>query len=139
VPKHVRVHPGQVDAGLVGQVVQPAGRGVPVHPSILTVPQDQALFPVVDGAGDSALHGRWQRGQDDLAAFAVDLQHPVAVLLTQVLDVRAGRGQWRAGEWSWTIVPLTSQCSAEHLIHGGSRATGGRGVHLCFDPGDRQP
>ena len=89
VPEHVRVHPGKVDPGLVGQVVQATGRGVPVHPPALPVPQDRPLLTAVDGAFDRTLHG-WRQGcQDDLAALATDLEDPVAVLLTQVLDVRA--------------------------------------------------
>ena len=42
-------------------------------------------------AGDRAVHGAgdcgWERGENDLAAFAADLQDSVAVFLTEVGDV----------------------------------------------------
>ena len=47
-----------------------------------------AVLAVVEGAFDRALNSWGQRGQDDLAALAADLEHPVGVLLAQVLDHR---------------------------------------------------
>jgi hypothetical protein len=63
---------------------------VPVHPGTAAVKQDRPARAVpgcpVDGPAD-----RWrQRDQDDLGALAAHVQHPVAVLLAEVGDVRAG-------------------------------------------------
>ena len=41
---------------------------------------------LVDGAADCG----WQRDEDDLGAFAAHAQHPMAVLFTQVGNVRPG-------------------------------------------------
>jgi hypothetical protein len=48
-------------------------------------PVDRSVSGAVSGAADSG----WQRDQDDLAALAAHAQDPVAVLLTQVVDVGA--------------------------------------------------
>jgi hypothetical protein len=87
--EHVRVCPGDLDAGGFGEVPQAAGGCVPVHPGAAAVEQDRPADPggycPVDGPAD---RGR-QRDQDDLGALAAHPQHPVAVLLAEVGDVRA--------------------------------------------------
>ena len=82
--------PGRLDAGGLGELTQAAGGRVPVHPGAPAVEQDRPAHPrsdrPVDGPAD-----RWRQGhQDGLGAFAAHAQHPVAVLLTKVGDVRAG-------------------------------------------------
>ena len=90
VTEHVRVRPGDLDASGFGEPVQAAGGRVPVHPGAAAVEQDrpagtQAYGPV-DGPAD-----RWrQRDQDDLGALAAHAQHPVAVFVAEVSDVRGG-------------------------------------------------
>jgi hypothetical protein len=42
--------------------------------------------PAVDGPSDRG----WQRHEDDLVALADHAQHPMAVFLAEVSDVRAG-------------------------------------------------
>jgi hypothetical protein len=88
--EHVRVCPGDLDAGGLGETVQAAGGRVPVHPGAAGAQQDRPAFPgagrPVDGPAD---RGR-QRDQDHLGALAADPQHPVAVFLAEVGDVRAG-------------------------------------------------
>ena len=86
--EHMRVCPGDLDAGGFGEVVQASGGGVPVHPGAAAVEQDRPAHAgsdcPVDGPAD-----RWrQRDQDDLGALAAHAQHPVAVLLAEVGDVR---------------------------------------------------
>ena len=90
VAEHVRMSPGDLDAGGFGESPQTAGGRVPVHPPAAAVEQDRSARAVrdrtVDGPAD-----RWrQRDQDDLGAFAAYAQHPVAVLFAEVGDVRAG-------------------------------------------------
>jgi hypothetical protein len=82
---------GDLDAGSFGEVPQPAGGRVPVHPGAAGVQQDRPAGPgaccPVNGPADC-----WgQRDQDDLGAFAAYAQHPVAVLFAEVGDIRAGR------------------------------------------------
>ena len=85
----MRVRPDDPYAGSLGEPAQAPGGRVPVHPGAACVEQDRSAGPgtcgLVDGAADS---GR-QRDQDDPGAFAAHAQHPVAVLLTEVGDVRA--------------------------------------------------
>ena len=50
MPEHVRVHPGHADAGCAGQVFEPAGGGVAVHPPANRVAQDRPVGAAVDGA-----------------------------------------------------------------------------------------
>jgi hypothetical protein len=90
VAEHVRVCPGDLDAGGFGKPVQAAGGRVPVHPGAAGVQQDRPADPgsyrPVDGPAD---RGR-QRDQDDLGALAAYAQDPVAVFLAEVGDVGAG-------------------------------------------------
>jgi hypothetical protein len=84
------VRPGDPDAGAPGELVQAAGGRVPVHPGAAAVEQDRPAHAgsarPVDGPAD-----RWrQRDQDDLGALAAHTEDPVAVLLAEVGDVRAG-------------------------------------------------
>jgi hypothetical protein len=88
--EHVRVRPGHLDPGGLGEVVQAACSRVPVHPGAAAVEQDRPARAgsgrPVDGAGDS-----WrERDQDDLGALAAHPQDPVAVLFAEIGDVRAG-------------------------------------------------
>ena len=82
--------PGELDAGGLGEVPQAAGGRMPVHPGAAGVQQDRPAAPggyrPVNGPAD---RGR-QRDQDDLGALAAHAQDPVAVLLAEVGDVRAG-------------------------------------------------
>ena len=82
--------PGGLDAGSCGEPAQAAGGRVPVHPGAAAVEQYRPVSAVgyrpVDGPAD----GWRQRDQDDLGALAAHAQHPVAVLLAEVGDVRAG-------------------------------------------------
>jgi hypothetical protein len=91
VTEHVRVGPGDLDAGGLGEVAQAAGGRVPVHPGAAGIQQDRPADPgtycPVDGPAD-----RWrQRHQHDLGALVAYPQHPVAVLLAEICDVRASR------------------------------------------------
>jgi hypothetical protein len=45
VAKHVRVRPGDLDAGGLGEAVQAAGGRVPVHPGAAAVDQDRPARP----------------------------------------------------------------------------------------------
>jgi len=74
-----------------GERGQPAGGRVPVHPPAVPVEQQRPADPIGDGAIDRAGDRRRQGCQHGLAAFAPDFQHPMAVLLAQVGDVRAAR------------------------------------------------
>ena len=90
VAQHVRVGPGDLDAGGLGEVPQAAGGRVPVHPGAVAVKQDRPPNPgaycPVDGPAD-----RWrQRDQDELGALAAHPQDPVAVFFAEVGDVRGG-------------------------------------------------
>jgi hypothetical protein len=66
------------------------GSGVPVHPLAAPVPQDRTSLAARDGAVDGSGDRGRQRDKDGLAALAVDAQHPVAVFLAEIVDVRAG-------------------------------------------------
>jgi hypothetical protein len=90
VTKHMRVRSGDLDAGVLGESAQAAGRGVPVHPGAAAIEQDRPAYPVSGRLVDSVSDGWWQRDQDHLGALAAYAQDPVAVLLAQVGDVRAG-------------------------------------------------
>ncbi len=90
VSEHVRVCPGDVDAGGSGEVAQAAGGRVPVQPGASAVEQDGPAGAVPDSPVDGP-PDRWrQRHQDDLGALAAHAQHPVAVFLAEIGDVRAG-------------------------------------------------
>jgi hypothetical protein len=76
--------------GKRGEPPQPACGCVPVHPGAVAVEQDRRAGAGADCLVDGPA-GRWrQRDQDNLGAFAADVQHPVAVLFAQVGDVAAG-------------------------------------------------
>ena len=82
--------PGNAHASSAGQVPQPAGCGVAVHPGAAAVEQDRPAGAGADRAIDSAPDRRWQRDQHDLGAFAAHAQHPVAVFFAKVSDVGTG-------------------------------------------------
>ena len=90
VAEHVRVRPGRLDAGGSGEVAQTAGGRVPVHPGAAAVEEDWPAGAVPDGPVDGPPDCWRQRHQDDLGALAAYAQYPVAVLLAEVDDVRAG-------------------------------------------------
>ena len=75
-------------AGRCGQVPEPPGRSVAVHPPAEHVPQNRPVGTVADSAFDRPGHGGRQRDQDDFAAFASHAQDAVAVLFAEVGDVR---------------------------------------------------
>ena len=54
VPAHVGVHPGDGDAGLLGQPPQPAGGAVSVHSATSGGEQDRADGPASDGLFDGS-------------------------------------------------------------------------------------
>jgi hypothetical protein len=62
-----------------------------VHPSTSPVEQDGAFGAVRGGPVDRPGDGWREWGEDDLAALASDLQHPVSVFFTQVFDVGTAR------------------------------------------------
>jgi hypothetical protein len=68
--EHVRVHSRHSDPGRSGQMLEPAGRGVPVHPRPVAVAQDRTSVAAVDGAVECPGHCWRERGEDDLAALA---------------------------------------------------------------------
>jgi hypothetical protein len=80
--------PRHPDASRGGEVLEPAGGGVAVHPGAEDVAQDRPVGAVVDGAVDRSRYSWWKRDEHDLAALAVHAQDPVAVFLTQIADVR---------------------------------------------------
>ena len=51
VTQHVRMRSGDLDAGGSGEVPQPAGGRVPVHPGAAGVQQDRPAVPEADGPG----------------------------------------------------------------------------------------
>jgi hypothetical protein len=63
---------------------------MPVHPRAVAVGQDRPGVTVIHGAIDRPAGRRGQRNQDDLAALPADPQNPVAMLLAEIADVRAG-------------------------------------------------
>jgi hypothetical protein len=83
------MHPRDPDARRVGQVLQPAGRRVPVHPHAVGVALDRSVVSAVTGTVDRASHRRRQRDQHGLVALAADLQHAVAVFLAEIADAGA--------------------------------------------------
>ncbi len=60
---------------------------MPVHPHPAPVQQDRTLAPLTNSAFHGSCDRRRERGENDLAAFAPDLQDPVAVLLAKILNV----------------------------------------------------
>jgi hypothetical protein len=85
--EQVRLGPGDPDPG---EPTEAVGSGVPVHPGAAAVEQGRSAYAgsdrLVDGPADC---GR-QPDQDDLGALAAHAQHPLAVLLAEIGDVRAG-------------------------------------------------
>jgi hypothetical protein len=90
VPQHVRVGAGNAHAPGLREVPKAAGGGVPVHPPAVRVEQDRPCRPAADGAIDRAADRGRQRDKDHLGSFAAHPEDAVAMLLTQVGDVRAG-------------------------------------------------
>jgi hypothetical protein len=88
VAQHVRVHPGHPDSGRCGEVPEPAGCGVAVHPRPVNVAQDRPAVAVLDGPVEGSGHRWWERDQDDLAAFAAHAHDAVAVFFSEIADVR---------------------------------------------------
>jgi len=88
--EHVRVRPGDPHARGLGQAPQAAGGGMAVHPGATAVEQDRATGASAGRTVDGPPHGRGQRDQHDLGAFAAYPQDPVAAFFTEVGDVGAG-------------------------------------------------
>jgi hypothetical protein len=65
VAEHVRVCPGDLDAGGFGEVVQAVGGRVPVHPSAAAVEQDRPAHSAVGCPVDGPADGGRKRDQDD--------------------------------------------------------------------------
>ena len=84
------MRPGDPLASTFGQVPEPAGGGVTVHPGAVAVEQDRPAGAAADGLVDGSADRGRQRDQGNLGAFAAHPQHPVAVLFTQVCDVSSG-------------------------------------------------
>ncbi len=62
VSQHVRVHPGQPDASLAGEGVQPPGGGVPVHSGAAPGPQNGTCGSLCDGMVDGSTYRWWEGG-----------------------------------------------------------------------------
>jgi hypothetical protein len=84
------VCPGDSDADGLGELVQAAGGRVPVHPGAADVEQDRPTYAGSDCPVDGPADRGRQRDQDDLGALAAYPQHPVAVFLAEIGDVRGG-------------------------------------------------
>jgi hypothetical protein len=82
--------PAGPDSRCFGQAPEPSGGCMPVHLCAVAVEQDRPAVTVIHSVVDRPAGRRGQRNQDDLAAFAADPQDPVAVLLAEIADVRAG-------------------------------------------------
>jgi hypothetical protein len=89
VSQHVRVHPRHPDPGSGGQVPEPAGRRVPVHPRSVGVAQDRTGLTAFDGAVEGSGHRWWERDEDNLAPLAAHPQDAVAMFFPEVTDVCA--------------------------------------------------
>ena len=111
--QHIWVHSGHPDAGCGGEVLQPTGGRVPVHPTADLIAQDRPRGAIADGPVDGTAD-RWRQwNQDDLRSFADHPQHPVAVFLAEVADVRA-------------VVIIASNCRWDRPRVGDSGGTVGR-------------
>jgi hypothetical protein len=88
VPQHVGMRPRHPDPRDLGEVLESAGGGMPVHPPTMAVAQNRPTGAFIDGPVDGSGDRGWQRNEDDLATFAAHTQDPVSVFLTQVGDVR---------------------------------------------------
>jgi hypothetical protein len=89
VAQHVWVHAWHPDASAVGQVLEPSGRRVSVHPRPVDVAQNRAGVAAVDRLVDGSGDGRRERDEDDLAALASHAQNAVAVFFAEVADAGA--------------------------------------------------
>lgn len=58
VSEHVWVHPPEPHPGVLGEMLQPTGGGVPVHPRPTTVHQDRTGAALGDGPIDGSGHRR---------------------------------------------------------------------------------
>jgi hypothetical protein len=81
---------GDPYASRLGEPAQAPGGRMAVHPGAAGVEEDRPAGARADCLVDAAADGWRQWDQDDLGAFAAHVQYPVAVLFTQVGDVRAG-------------------------------------------------
>ena len=91
VPQHVRVDLRHPNESGQAELPEASGCGVPVHPAAAPATEQRSVLSAVDGAVNGAGDRRWQRHEDHLAALAANSQHPVAVLLAEVLHVGASR------------------------------------------------
>jgi hypothetical protein len=90
VAEHVGMRPDDLDTGGLGMPIQAEGGGVPVYTGAAAVEQDRPARAVPDRPVDGPLDRSRQRDQDDLGALAAHAQDPMAVLLAEIADVRAG-------------------------------------------------
>ncbi len=118
------MHPGQRHSGVGREVLQPAGGGMTVHPDGAQVAQDRPVGAAVHGPLDRPLHRGREWGEDDLAALAADLQHPVAVFLAEVGDVGAalvamlgllGLRIFEACDTDRLLRPVVLECSSRKV------------------------
>jgi hypothetical protein len=70
VAQHVRMGPGDLDAGGLGEVPQAAGGRMAVHPGAAGVQQDRPAVPHADRPVDGPADRGRQRDQDDLGSLA---------------------------------------------------------------------
>jgi len=90
VAQHMWMRSGDPYASRLGEPAQAPGGRMAVHPGAAGVEQDRPASARANCLVDGAADGWRQWDQDDLGAFAANAQYPVAVLFTQVGDVRAG-------------------------------------------------
>jgi hypothetical protein len=94
------------------------------HPAAVAVEQDRPADTIADGLVDSAPDRGRERDQGQLGAFAEHAQDPVAVLLTQVVDLGVARPEhWGCctgkchvrviRQWTRCCWPLWPSCSRE--------------------------
>jgi hypothetical protein len=90
VAEHVRVRPGRTDACGFAEPVQAAGSCVPVRPGAAAVERGRPAGPVA-GCPVGGPAGGWRQwDRDHLGVFAACALDPVAVLVAEIGDVRAG-------------------------------------------------
>ena len=90
VAQHLRVCPDYLNTGGLGKPAQAAGGYMPVHPGAPAIEQDRPAGTGPDRAVDGPANGRRQRDKNNLGALTAHAQDPVAVLLAEVGDIRAG-------------------------------------------------
>ena len=86
VAQHVGVHPGHPDPGGLGQVLEPVGRGVPVHPGTKVF---RRIGPWSRPSTARSMARATASGtgyEGDLAALPANLEHPVPVLFAEIPD-----------------------------------------------------